>query len=74
MGFLSRLFGRSKETTGSAVDQTGDLASKGASTAGDVVEKSADVAGDAVDRAGDVAGEVADRVTGSDADDEPPRP
>jgi hypothetical protein len=51
MGFLDKLFGRSKETAGDAADK-----------AAPVVDKAEDAAGDAWGKAGDVAHDAADET------------
>jgi hypothetical protein len=56
MGFLDKLFGRSKDAADKGVDVAGDAAEKGKDVASDAYEKSKDVAGDAVDKAKDVRG------------------
>ena len=73
MGFLDKLFGRTKETAGDVADKVGPAVDKAQDAAGNAWDKASDAGSDAVDKAKDVVGggtdeakEKVEDVTGGD--------
>lgn len=78
MGFLDKLLGRAKETTGDVAEKAAPVVDKAQDAAGQAWDKTKDVAGDAKDELEDIAGkgedtsadvadEAKDAVSGADA-------
>jgi hypothetical protein len=61
MGFLDKLFGRTKETAGDAADKAAPVVDKAEDAAGDAWDKAGDVAHHAVDEAKDTASDLTHR-------------
>ena len=67
MGFLDKLFGRTKETAGDVADKAAPVVDKAQDSAGQAWDKAEDAAGDAADKVEDTVSDLTHR--GDDAAD-----
>lgn len=79
MGFLDKLFGRTKDTAGDVADNAAPVVDKAQDAGGEAWNKASDVASDTVDKAKDAVGGASDEVQekaedATGGDDRPPGP